>query len=179
MCPPIPLGIIDKKHVGPSTVFSFDFSETEENNPINQVGRNITHIKLLVRQFLTSANGSDFLLYVAFHDPHRCGHTQPQLGAFCQRFGDGVTPGAGTIPDWEPAYYDPADVAVPDFMPDTPASREDLAAQYTTLSRLDQGVGLVLRELDLAGLTDDTLVLYTADNGIPFPNGRTNLYEGG
>lgn len=29
---------------------------------------------------------------------------------------------------------------VPPFVPDTPAARADLAAQYTTVSRLDQGL---------------------------------------
>lgn len=49
-------GIIGKKHVGPHDVYRFDFEQTEENNPINQVGRNITYIKLLARQFLAEAN---------------------------------------------------------------------------------------------------------------------------
>ena len=41
----------------------------------------------LVRSFLAeaAAAGEDFLLYVAFHDPHRCGHTQPQFGPFCEK----------------------------------------------------------------------------------------------
>lgn len=38
------LGIIGKKHVGPESVYPFDFSQTEENNSILQVGRNITKI---------------------------------------------------------------------------------------------------------------------------------------
>ena len=41
------------------------------------------------------------------------------------------------------------------------------------------GIGLVLRELELSGHSDDTLVIYTSDNGIPFPTGRTNLYDPG
>jgi len=41
------------------------------------------------------------------------------------------------------------------------------------------GVGLVLKELEAAGLTNDTLIIYTSDNGIPFPSGRTNLYDAG
>lgn len=41
------------------------------------------------------------------------------------------------------------------------------------------GVGLVLKELEDAGLKDSTLVIYTSDNGIPFPSGRTNLYDSG
>ena len=45
-------GIIGKKHVGPETVYPFDFAYTEENGSILQVGRNITRIKLLVRKFL-------------------------------------------------------------------------------------------------------------------------------
>ena len=45
----------------------------------------------------------------------------------------------GVIPDWKPIKYNPAKVPVPYFVQDTPAAREDLAAQYTTISRLDQG----------------------------------------
>ena len=54
------VGIIGKKHVGPESVFPFDYSETEENNSILQVGRNITHMKLLTRDFL-SANDSRYV----------------------------------------------------------------------------------------------------------------------
>lgn len=50
-------GLIGKKHVGPSEVFSFDYERTEETMPMNQVGRNITNIKNLVREFLAQ-NGS-------------------------------------------------------------------------------------------------------------------------
>lgn len=195
-------GIIGKKHVGPGAVYPFDFAYTEENNSVLQVGRNITRIKHLVRKFFQthrekhaekgregkarrggSSGGAEgdesrFFLYVAFHDTHRCGHSQPQYGAFCEKFGNGQ-PGMGSIPDWKPEYYTPEQVKVPPFVPDTPASRADLAAQYTVVSRLDQGIGLVLQELREAGYENDTLVLYSSDNGIPFPNGRTNLYGSG
>lgn len=49
-------GIIGKKHVGPDEMFRFDYEQTERNNHIDQVGRNITHMKLLAREFLTNAN---------------------------------------------------------------------------------------------------------------------------
>ena len=117
----IKTGIIGKKHVGPEKVFKFDYSQTEENNPINQVGRNITKIKHLVRNFLHLYSQNEFLLYVAFHDPHRCGHTNPELGVFCEKFGDD-----GSIPDWKPVYYDPKEVVVPIGVPDTPAARQTL-----------------------------------------------------
>lgn len=41
------------------------------------------------------------------------------------------------------------------------------------------GVGLILDELKKSGHEKDTLVIYSSDNGIPFPNGRTNLYDSG
>lgn len=168
-------GIIGKKHVGPETVYPFDFAFTEENSSVLQVGRNITRIKQLVRKFLQTRDDRPFFLYVAFHDPHRCGHSQPQYGAFCEKFGNGES-GMGRIPDWTPQIYDPQDVMVPYFVPDTPAARADLAAQYTTIGRMDQGIGLVLQELRGAGVLNDTLIIFTSDNGIPFPSGRTNLY---
>lgn len=55
----ITTGLIGKKHVGPSEVFSFDYERTEETYPINQVGRNITNIKNFVREFLQQ-NGSKY-----------------------------------------------------------------------------------------------------------------------
>ena len=173
-------GIIGKKHVGPDFIYPFAFSHTEENYPINQVGRNITLIKGLARDFLLKAkqNKKKFFLYIGFHDPHRCGHTNPELGAFCEKLGDG-TSGHGVIPDWIPTVYTPDEVVVPYFVQDTPAARADLAAQYKTISRLDQGVGILLEALKDFGFDKNTLIIYTSDNGIPFPNGRTNLYDSG
>jgi N-sulfoglucosamine sulfohydrolase len=93
------------------------------------------------------------------------------LGQFCEKFGNGE-PGMGTIEDWKPIHYDPSDVVVPYFVQDTIAARQDLAAQYTTISRLDQGVGVILDELRNAGFEDSTLVMYSSDNGIPFQVGK-------
>lgn len=45
----------------------------------------------------------------------------------------------GTIPDWYPIYYQWEQVKVPYFVQNTEAARRDIAAQYTTISRLDQG----------------------------------------
>ena len=81
----------------------------------------------------------DFFLYVAFHDPHRCGHTHPEFGSFCEKFGNGQ-PGMGSIPDWKPDYYRSQDVPIPYFIQNTTTAKEDVAAQYTTISRLDQGM---------------------------------------
>ena len=169
-------GIIGKKHFGPDTVYPFPFSYTElDGYSLNLVGRNITYMNTLVQKFFTEAKQKDkpFFLYVAFFDVHRgCGAT------FCEHYGDG-TGKNNVIPDWTPIDYKPEDVEVPPYLPDTPATRMDIAAQYRAVSRMDQGVGLFLKSLQDYGYGNNTLVILTADNGIPFPNAKTNLYESG
>ncbi|XP_077980230.1 N-sulfoglucosamine sulfohydrolase-like [Glandiceps talaboti] len=170
-------GIVGRKHVRPKSVFKFDFEATEETENKLQVSRNITHMKELVHQFLNTQDSRPFLLYIGFNDPHRC-PSNPNYGSFCEMFGNGQ-PGKGKIEDWNPQFYEPEDVEVPYFLPDTPATREDIAKQYTVVNRMDQGIGLFMKELQDAGFADNTLVIFTSDNGIPFPNAKTNLYEKG
>ena len=48
-------GMVGKKHVGPASVYPFDFSYTEEDgHSILQVGRNISHMRDLVRRFFST-----------------------------------------------------------------------------------------------------------------------------
>nr|KAG5693012.1 hypothetical protein BaRGS_005636 [Batillaria attramentaria] len=166
------------QHVEPDSVYKFEFDASSEVFNIQQVGRNITFMKEKVRQFLQVNDSRPFFLYVAFHDPHRNPAVADKVGQFMEKWGDGQ-PGHGIIPDWTPVHYDPADVIVPYFLPDTTVTRSELANMYTTYSRMDQGIGLFMKELEAAGYLDDTLVMYTSDNGIPYPNAKTNLYEPG
>ena len=101
-----------------------------------------------------------------------------EYGQFMERWGDG-SPGMGKIPDWTPANYSPDEVQVPYFLPDTNATRSDLAAFYRTISRYDQGIGIFMQLLKDYGFDENTLVVLTSDNGIPFPNAKTTLYDPG
>ena len=78
---------------------------------------------------------------MAFFDTHRGSWSQDDMkqnGPFYNLWGNGEK-GHGRIPDWKPHVYDPAKVDVPYFLPDTPVTREDLAAMYTSFNRMDQG----------------------------------------
>jgi arylsulfatase A len=62
-------------------------------------------------------------------------------------------------------------------------SRADYIAM---VERVDDGVGMVLRELEKAGVLDDTLIVFSSDNGgahyadnRPLFNRKTSLWEGG
>jgi N-sulfoglucosamine sulfohydrolase len=44
---------------------------------------------------------------------------------------------------------------------------------------LDREAGAILRTLEQAGQLDNTLVVFTSDNGMPFPRAKANLYDAG
>ena len=64
-------------------------------------------------------------------------------------------------------------------LPDTPETREDMAAFKTTARILDKKMGVVLDALDANGLAENTLVICTTDHGIAFPRMKCNLTDGG
>jgi arylsulfatase A-like enzyme len=92
--------------------------------------------------------GAPFFLYVSFAEPH------------------------GTIasPDTFNAQYAAYTDGVPDPMPNAGRPPGNMAARgpgeyYANVSHMDHQVGRLLERLDQLGLRDDTLVLFTSDNG--------------
>ena len=71
------------------------------------------------------------------------------------------------------------DVVVPAFLPDTPEVRSDILDYYYEVERIDREAGAIIAALERAGQLDNTLVVWTADNGLPFPRAKANLYDGG
>ncbi len=67
----------------------------------------------------------------------------------------------------------------PANLPDAPEVRADIAAFKASARSLDQGVGMVLNELDASGMADDTLIIFTTDHGMPFPGAKATLYDRG
>ena len=73
----------------------------------------------------------------------------------------------------------PEDVWVPGFLYDGKATRKDLASYYNEISRLDFFVGEVEKELKRQGIADNTIIVFTSDNGRPFPRSKTRVYDSG
>jgi N-sulfoglucosamine sulfohydrolase len=67
----------------------------------------------------------------------------------------------------------------PSNLPDTAATREDMASFKASARSLDQGIGAVLNGLHRAGLAERTLIVCTTDHGLPFPNAKATLYDRG
>ena len=71
------------------------------------------------------------------------------------------------------------DVVVPAFLPDVPEVRSDLLDYYQEIERFDQQLAGLVACLEKEGRLDDTLIVVTSDNGMPFPRGKTTLYDAG
>ena len=72
-----------------------------------------------------------------------------------------------------------ADVRVPAFLPDEEIVREDILDYYNEIEYFDNHLGRILRSLEKAGELDNTLIVVTADNGMPFPGSKATMLEHG
>lgn len=72
-----------------------------------------------------------------------------------------------------------ASVSVPGFLPDVPVVRGDLLDYYAEVQRFDQQLAGLLDTLERRRELDNTLIVVTSDNGMPFPRAKATLYDGG
>jgi N-sulfoglucosamine sulfohydrolase len=155
-------GILGKIHVGPSPVYPWQ-------EPQESTTRDVAVIADQARTFFEQSQSetNPFFLTVGFHDPHR----------------DSTRGGFGNDQEYDSritrAHYKPEEVEVPPFISDTPGARLELAEYYNSIHRLDQGVGFILKALVDNDLSDSTLVIFVSDNGPPFINSKTTLYDAG
>jgi N-sulfoglucosamine sulfohydrolase len=108
----------------------------------------------LAAEFLNRRPEQPFFLDVGFFETHR-EYPEP------------------TAAD-DPRYLQP-----PVPLPDTPATRRDMAGYRASARLLDHGVGVLLDALDRNGLADNTLIVSTTDHGIAFPRMKCNLTDAG
>lgn len=70
-------------------------------------------------------------------------------------------------------------IEVPAFLPDLPCVRSDILDYYFEVERFDRECGQILRMLEQIGELENTLIIMTSDNGMPFPRAKANLYDFG
>ncbi len=159
---------VGKLHVAPKEVFHFETAiPGNARNPVQMADN--------CQKFFSANDGRPFFLYFCTADPHRSGGVVAENEHRPNPFGN--TPRG--YPGVDEVTYDPQDVLVPPFLPDTPVCRAELAQYYQSVSRVDQGLGRLVQHLKAAGVFDDTLIIFTSDHGIAFPGGKTTLYQGG
>ncbi|QEC51153.1 putative sulfatase [Anseongella ginsenosidimutans] len=98
-----------------------------------------------------------FFFWLGTHEPHR-------------RFKKGIGKENGMIAE---------KVRVPAFLPDVEEVRSDLLDYGFEIQWFDKQLQKTISLLEEAGELDNTLIVVTSDNGMPFPRAKANVYEYG
>jgi arylsulfatase A-like enzyme len=101
---------------------------------------------------------------------HMTSHESSILGGGGRRGGGAGAPAGSVTPE---------QVRVPAYLPDTPDVRSDIAQYYNAIERMDAEIGAKIKELEDAGLADDTIIFYYSDNGGVLPRSKRYCYNEG
>ncbi|MEM7011881.1 MAG: sulfatase [Verrucomicrobiota bacterium] len=75
--------------------------------------------------------------------------------------------------------YPPKKVELPPYIVDTPETRDGYSRYLAEITFYDDEVGQILALLDKHGLTDNTLVMVTSEQGNSMPFAKWTLYDSG
>lgn len=128
--------------------------------------------------FIKRNKDKPFFLYLSHYGVHTMLHGKKDL---VEKYRN--KPGAGTS---SPSDNNPEDDFYKKWPSDYFAKQNNphLAAQ---LEVIDEGVGMIRKQLEKLGLSENTLIIFTSDNGgesrvtdnAPLRGGKSELYEGG
>ena len=165
-------GHIGKYHVAPEEVFRFE--TYLKGNP-----RNAVQMAEQSREFITLNSDQPFFLYFATSDPHRGGGKDQNSKQLLKPDLFGNKANRKAHEGIKEVFYNPQDLPIPHFLPDTIETREELAHYYQSVSRIDQGLERLIQILKESNIYDKTMIVFTSDHGMAFAGGKTTVYEGG
>jgi arylsulfatase A-like enzyme len=107
--------------------------------------------------FLDQATEGPWCFWYGAHEPHRA-----------YQYGTGATVANKDIADID---------EVPQFWPDIDTVRHDMLDYALELEYFDLHLGKMLQELESRDMLENTIIVVTADNGMPFPRIKSQTYE--
>ena len=147
------VGLAGKTHIRPAEVFPFEkvdgFDKSCVRNPT------LAHDLGPVEQFMGRDKDEPFCLVIALTEPH--------------------------VP-WvmgDPSQYPPAKIKLPPNIADTQRTREDFSKYLAEITYMDGQVGEILDSLKKCGKANDTLVLFTSEQGSQFPGCKWTTWNTG
>lgn len=109
-------------------------------------------------QFLEQKpEGQPWVFWFGGHEPHRA-----------YEYRSGANKGGKSLSDID---------SVPPFWPDNDTVRHDMLDYAYEIEHFDAHLGKILAQLEASGELDNTIVVVTADNGMPFPRCKGLEYE--
>jgi arylsulfatase A-like enzyme len=157
--------------------YYFDFSMSENGTPVvYEKSKDNFSADVVTRnalEFIRAARDEPFMLMVSYYNPH-----SPYISA--PRHRDSFRAGEDYW-DWvqyRPPSFNEADVSdKPDYMAElSPLSPEELDTVHKQILRsllsVDDGVASVLAALEKAGIQDNTIIIFSTDNGLTLGDHR-------
>lgn len=146
-------GIAGKVHVTPKACFPFEEVPGFDANAV----RAPTHAHDLagVKAFMSRDKAQSFCLVVGLTEPH-----VPWV------MGDA-------------SQYPTAKLKLPPNIADTPKTREDFSRYLAEITYMDGQVGEILAALEESGAAQDTLVLFSSEQGSQFPGNKWTCWDTG
>jgi len=135
-------GIAGKVHASPRSVFPFEMVEGIERDCVSETAE---YDDSELKSFITRSN-DPFCLVTALVVPH--------------------------IP-WtvgDPSHFDPERVVLPPYLADTKETRKEFTRYLAEIEVLDQQVGSLLTMLESTGKADNTIVVFTSEQGAQLPS---------
>ena len=147
------VGLAGKVHVKPKSVFPFKKVPGFDPNCVRNPTR--PHDLTGTRKFIFQNPDQPFCLVVALTEPHA-----PWV------MGDA-------------SAYPPGKLKLPSYLADTPLTRQQYAAYLAEITYMDSQVGELLALLAQSGHADNTLVLFTSEQGAQFPGCKWTNWDNG
>mgnify|MGYP002629323531 FL=1 len=107
--------------------------------------------------FLADTDGKSWCFWYGATEPHRD-----------YEYGTGVSVGGKSIDDID---------EVPSFWPDNGVTRNDMLDYALEIEHFDTHLSRMLQQLEASNQLNNTLIIVTADNGMPFPRVKGQEYE--
>ena len=147
------IGLAGKVHVKPARAFPFEkvggFDASCVRNPTKP------HDIRDIQRFMGDDQGRPFCLVIALVEPH-----VPWV------MGDA-------------SKYPPKKLNLPPNIAETQRTREDFSRYLAEITYMDRQVGDILKVLDRSGQSDNTLVLFTSEQGSQFPGCKWTNWDTG
>ena len=148
------VGITGKTHVTPRKAFPFDDVPGFDDNCVRNPTR--PHDLTGIRDYMSAEKHKEpFCLVVALVEPH-----VPWV------MGDA-------------SAYPPEKIQLPPFLADTPETRGNFSRYLAEITYMDGQVGEILGVLEKSGQADNTVVLFSSEQGAQFPGCKWTNWETG
>ena len=147
------VGLAGKRHIRPEKVFPFAKIAGFDQNCVRSPTQ--PHELGPIREFMKGKGDQPFCLVVALTEPH-----VPWV------MGDA-------------SKYPPKKLKLPPNVADTPRTREDFSKYLAEITYMDGQVGDILKTLQETGKANDTLVLFSSEQGSQFPGCKWTTWDTG